>query len=498
MSRGAVASGDELSARAGCDVLAAGGNAVDAAVATSLLAGHTLPTMTGLGGGGVTTIHHEGRVYVLDHFATLPGLGLDKAARREPEVIFVPFEGVRLPFRVGRPTISVPGQVAGLFAMHERFGRMPFAELAQPTIDAARKGTVVTEGQRRAFALLEPIFRRTPQAWDITGHGDRLIDVGERMFNAPLADTLEALVSEGPRLFYDGEIGRRIAGCSDGHVSEQDVAAYQPAWREPLQTTYRGHRIYVPGVPSLSGAMMVRALQELEAGGEMPAVGSYPYWQRIAAAHRAGAALRTEDYETRLFEEGFLDTVVSDCPGGSTMQCSTIDGNGMAVSATSTVGEGCGFVIPGTGVMLNNFMGEEDILPPDRPWQAGARMATSMCPTYVQSRDGRQLAIGAAGSSRIRSAILQVLVHTLDGHEALDDAVERARIHTEGDTIFIEAYGRIPPEVDALKPLGSEFVITYEAGFFFGGVQAVGLSDATGLEAAADHIRRGCHAIVLS
>ncbi len=502
MTHGACASGDPYSAAAGRDALAAGGNAVDAAVAAALMATFTVPTMTSLGGGGVMMLRVDGKTIVCDHFARLPGLGFT-GERREADVLVVPFEGVRLPFRVGRPTIAVPGAVAGLFEIHERYGRMPLAEVAAPTIRAAREGVVVKQGQSRAFALLEPILRRTPGSWALVGAADRVLEPGETLRNAPLADALSALVDDGVALFYEGEMADRIVEVSEGCVTREDLAAYEPVFSEPLTGNYRNWRVLVPGAPSMTGGQILVGLEHLAQGGPMPRFDTPSYWERIAESQRACEALRDEDYERGMFDDGYVAGRVADHPGGSTMQLSAVDEHGNAVAYTTTVGESAGFVIPGTGILLNNFMGEEDILPEHMAPVPGVRMLTAMCPTLLERKagaghdgDSRLVALGAAGSARIRSAVLQVAVHVMDSGLVLQEAVAHPRIHVEGETIYIEAHGRTPEEVTALQPLGRESVMTYEAGFFFGGVQAARVN-AEGFSAAADVERRGCQGYVV-
>lgn len=495
MTRGACSSGDALSARAGCAMLEAGGNAMDAAIAAKLVASVTLPTMTGLGGGGVLTARMDGEVFVGDHFARMPGLARGEVAS-EPEVVIVPFEGVRLPFLVGEATIAVPGMVAGIMDAHARFGRLPFADVVAPAIEVARGGMTITEGQAKAFALLEPIYRRTPESWALVGPEEHVAKPGDRMKNEDLARTLEALRDEGADVFYRGELARRFVEISNGWVTREDLAAYEPVYGKPLRGTYRDWQAAIPGAPSLTGAQLLKAFEVLDARGLPGAFDSVPYFEALVDAMRAGAAIRTFDYEERIFEEGFLEALVSRNPGGSTMQCSAVDSEGNAVSWTSSVGEGCGLVLPGSGVVLNNFLGEEDIVPEHMPRIAGRRMLTSMCPILLQSGSGRVVALGAAGSARIRSAILQVAVHVVDGGQRLQAAVDHPRVHAEGDTIYIEAYGRTPEAVQALEPLGSEAIMTYELGFFFGGVQAARL-EGDSFSAAADTARRGCAGFVV-
>lgn len=496
MTAGAIASGCPYSAGAGADILAAGGNAVDAVVGAALTASFTLPTMTGLGGGGVLTMRMDGELATCDFFAALPGLGRVDP-RPAPEVIVVPFEGVRLPFKVGTPSVAVPGFAAGLTEVHERHGRIPFRELAAPAIELARAGVSVTEGQHRAFALLEATFRRTPETWALIGRRDHVVEEGDLLRNEPFADFLEAYVSEGPAVLYGGEVADRLVEVTDGYVTHRDLDSYAPTWGRPVSTSYRGSVVHTLGRPSFSGALLLRALALLDTDGPMPPYGDYEYWERIADAVRRSEVLRDPDFETRIFDDGFLDRFVAECPGGNTMHISVVDSEHNAVSLTTTVGEGAGFAIPGTGIVLNNFLGEGDIFPDHVEHVPGRRMMTGMAPTLVEDDAGGVLVLGSAGSARIRSAILQVLVHVLDSGLGVQPAVLAPRIHPDGDTIYIESHGRTPPEVTALHPLGVEAIMTYEVGFFFGGVQAARWDSSAGFDAGAESERRGGSAVVL-
>jgi gamma-glutamyltranspeptidase/glutathione hydrolase len=450
--------------------------------------------MTGLGGAGVFTVRAGGRVEVLDAFATLPGLGREADVAPEPVKVELDLEGLRVPFQVGAASVAVPGLVAGLWELHARHGRLPLAELLRPAIRKARRGTVMTEGQFRSFDVLEAIFRQSPEAFSLVGDDRGLYRVGETFRNAALADTLELLSAEGPRAFYEGDIASGIVEATSGFLTRADLRAYRTVWRRPLEGTYRGHRVCVPAIPSLTGALLLLGLAHLEAGGPMPAPSDPPAWGRIADALRHGDRLRTEAYESSLFEEGYLERVVATSRSGSTMQCATVDAEGQVVSCTSTVGEGSGIVSAVHGFVLNNFLGEEDIVPRGALQRPGARMMTGMSPALIESPDGTWIALGAAGSARIRSALLQVISHVLDGRLSLQEAIEQPRIHVDGDTLHVETFGRTPAEIEALRLLGENVVPTAERpGFYFGGVQAVART-GRGFDAGAEAARRGAAA----
>ena len=496
MTHGAVASGDIYSADAGAAILEAGGNAVDAAVAAALVACVTLPTMTSLGGGGLFTMLVDGRVTVCDHFASVPGIKLKNRGPRELDLVTVDFEGISVDFRVRAPSIAVPGTVAGLWEVQLRHGRLPLREVAKPAIDMARRGFVVTQGQRKAFLLLDEIFRMTPEAWALLSNDDEVAREGETLQNVQLADTLACLVEEGPAAFYEGDIASAIVEASEGWLTPQDLMAYGAHFREPLEGTYRGWTMRFAAMPSVTGGMVMSALQYLAEGAPLPGQLGVEGTRRLAEAMRRAQATRTHEYETRLFEDGYLQSLFAGCPGGNTMHISTADDEGNLVSYTTTVGESAGLVAPGTGVILNNFLGEEDILPAGGMGAAGKRMMTSMCPVVMSDGHGTRVALGSAGSARIKSSILQIILNVIDRGMSLREAVLVPRIHVEDDTLYVEGYGRTEAEVDALRPLSESFEATWDCGFFFGGAQAV-LQGPKGFQTGADEERRGCVARIV-
>ncbi|MDJ0520467.1 MAG: gamma-glutamyltransferase [Planctomycetota bacterium] len=496
MTHGACASGDPHSAKAGADILKAGGNAVDATVAAGLVAAVTQPTMTSLGGGGILTLRVDGRVIVCDCFSTLPGINLRKRGERELDVVTVSFEGIDVDFRVRAPSIAVPGTVAGLWETHARYGRLPLAEVAAPAVQAARYGYRVTEAQGKAFNLLGEIYRMTPQSWALLSNGRETAEKGELLRNPDIADTIEQLVEEGAQVFYTGDIGRAITTAAEGWLTPEDLAAYKPIFREPLLGTYRGWVLYAPAIPSVTGGMLFATLRALDDEGPLPRDMKLGDWRRLVDAMLHMERVRTEEYEERLFEEGYLQSMLAACPGGNTMHISAADEDGNIVAYTTTVGESAGIVAPGTGVILNNFLGEEDIYPGTGDDHPGRRMMSSMCPLIADDGQGRSIALGSAGSARIKTAILQILVHLIDGGVSPREAVRRSRVHAEGDTLYIEGWGRTRDEVSELKTLAEKTESTWDCGFFFGGAQVVEHT-SDGFRTGADEDRRGCVAYVV-
>jgi gamma-glutamyltranspeptidase/glutathione hydrolase len=245
---GLVASGHPLVTAAAAEILRAGGNAFDAAVAAGFAAAVAEPALTSLGGGGfLLSRTADGRARVYDFFVDTPGRGRDGARL---ETHFVPVT-VRFPasqqeFKAGLGSVAVPGNLAGLLQVHETLGRISLHTVVAPAARLAREGVPLNATQARFLGLLEPILTLTPGAAAIFAPGGKLPAEGELLRNPDLADTLERLPEERGRSFYEGEVAQRIAAdmrSGAGLLTAEDLAAYRVLEREPLACEYRGLRL---------------------------------------------------------------------------------------------------------------------------------------------------------------------------------------------------------------------------------------------------------------
>ncbi len=491
---GVCAAGDVAGAKAGADVLAEGGTAADAVIAAVLAAAVTLPTMTGLGGGAVFLVHDESGTRVLDAFADVPGRGASDLDPPAAIPVTLPFGDIGVTYFFGPGTVAVPGLVSGLFALHERCGRLPFARLACPAAELARHGCDVGEAHERMFAMVAPFYAGDPACFALIGDEGGTFVAGRRRSNPPLADTIGALALEGERFVRDGPYAQDLIDATEGLVTRDDLAAYRVAWREPIRETYRGRTVIAPAAPSIAGVQTLAALAAFERGGPLsPEPSPSDVW-RLAEALQRAERLRDATFDVRREDATFLRACIAACRGGSTVHVVAADREGRVVGCTSSLGEGSGVVVPGTGVLLNNFLGEPDIAPADRRAARGTRMMTSMSPTLVVHRaadGGGVVGLGAAGSSRIRSAIPQVVLNHLDRGLDLAAAIAAPRIHVEDGTLHVEGHGRTEGEIEALLAWpGGNSLANRPLSFFFGGVQAVSF-DGRSFDAGADVARRG-------
>lgn len=492
---GAVAGGNPLTVRAGLDVLRAGGTAVDAAIAAQLMACVCEPLLTGLAGGGLGIVRTAGQTQVCDFFSDVPGRGGDSTSGSAMQAIDVDFGPDVQRFWIGAASVAVPALAEGLWAMHAAHGTLPLAELAAPAVAAARGGVPATVGLCRSIRLLTPIMRCDPLLRAMFLHDDAPILPGTRFVQPALADTIEQLGREGPAFLRAGPGATDILrACAGGHLTPADLADYRAAWRAPLMTRHAEASVWLPGPPSQAGLQVIASLQALS---EQPPADPYggAALQRLTAAMAANEALKGDDFQARLFEGGFTSDWLARCAAGNTTHVSVIDGAGDAVGITSSLGETAGIVAPETGLILNNFLGEEDVNPPHAPRPVGARLLTMCCPTLLDRPNAAggvdTWVMGSGGSSRIRSALLHGVVYTIDHDLPADAVVAAPRAHLEGGTLRYETIGR-----GADLQVAHADAIAFEApGLFFGGLHIAGTVDG-GFVGAGDARRSGESGVV--
>jgi gamma-glutamyltranspeptidase / glutathione hydrolase len=456
--RGALAAGHPLTAAAGADVLHAGGNVADACIAAAAVSWICESPLTGPGGGGFLLVHRadEARTQLLDFFVAVPERA---AAPSELIELLVDFGDSQQIFYTGPMSVAVPGTVLGLWEAHARWGSVPWPELLAPAAKLAREGVVLSEAQAYLHEILDPLLRYSPEGDALYGPG-RALRVGERLEMPELADTLERLGQEGPDYLYRGELAVRIAGHVP--ITLADLARYEVIEREPLAASYRGDELRTNPPPSAGGRLLAVGLEALGAAEATPLA--------IVRAMEAQEARRT------------------DAAGGTT-HISVVDGNGDAASLSCSLGSSGGVVVPGTGIQLNNMLGEPQLAGETRP---GARVTSLMTPALLL-RDGRpRLVLGSAGSTRLHGAILQVTANVAARGLGVEEAVEAPRIHFENGVAHCED----PAAADALEAAGYPVVRWRARNLFFGGVSAVEIRDDGSLAGAGDP-RRGGAAIVV-
>lgn len=523
--KGAVAAGHPLTAEAGAGILAAGGNAVDACIAAAFVSWVTESPLTGPGAGGFMLVHRarDGRDLLLDFFVAVPGRGLRTSAGAEMEAVDVPFGSgdTTQTFLVGGPACAVPGAVAGLAEAHRLYGTVPWATLLEPAIALARGGVELTPSQALLHSVLDAVLRRDRDGRRVYGERKPL-GLGGRVVMGDLAATLELLAAGSAEPFYRGELARRIATAvqaGGGRITEEDLASYRVVRRRPVRAGYRGHELVSNPPPSSGGILVAFALSVLDRIGVGGPAGSAEALAVLAEVAREATRARGGGFTADLHRGGLPRRLLSDTRVGaavaeilargvgepedehaglpSTTHVSVVDGKGNAASLSASTGCGSGVFVPGTGIHLNNMLGEIDLNPPGAPAQPGRRLTSMMAPS-VLLRDGRpRLVIGSAGSERLRGAIVQTIVNVVGHGLSVEEAIERPRVHLDGDGLHCEG-GIDPTEAGRLADRGYRLVRWpgRERNLFFGGVSAVGARGDGGLEAAGDP-RRGGHGVVV-
>ena len=466
---GVIAAGHEVTARVGADVLRAGGNAVDAAVAAMLASFACEPLLTGLGAGGyMLVVSPEEAPVLLDFFVEAPGRGADATARAELIPITISFGDAVQVFNIGAASVGCYGTPAGICAASNRFGRIPLTDLVAPAARLARHGVTVTEAQAYLFRILADIVLSTPECAAVFAPDGRLPGVGDTVHQPELADAVERLGEEGSDPFYRGDIARAITewvSQRGGMLTASDLEAFRVIDREPIEVTYRGRTVLTNPPPSAGGILIARALGWLEDDSEPPDV------ERVVEVMERTQAERTPEFLAGLDDPEFVQRFL-DGGGrfGSTTHIAVLDGEGGACSVTCSNGACSGIVVPGTGMHLNNMLGEQDLNPLGfHRHPPGRRLPSMMAPTVVVRDGSAELVLGSAGSNRIRSAILQTIIRVVDEGVRAGAAVQAPRVHFEDGVVYAE------PGVDtsALERAARPIARFRARNLFFGGVQAV-------------------------
>jgi gamma-glutamyltranspeptidase/glutathione hydrolase len=514
--RGIVAAGHPETAGVAAAILGEGGNAVDAALAAMCAATVVEPALCSLGGGGFLMVlpaagAEAGRPAVFDFFAQTP-----LARRPDTAVDFYPihadFGAVRQEFHIGLGAIATPGVVKGLFAAHRHFGRLPLTALVAPAVALARQGVPVSGMQAGIITIIAAILSATPSARALFASPARpaeLIGEGEVLCLPGLADVLETLAIEGEDLFYRGEIGQRLVrdcAAHGGHLTLADLKEYRCEVRRPLVREAFGARVLLNPPPSTGGLLvafalgLIEALRPQELGvGSGACLKALAEVMRVANRARIERALHTQPPENQaeaMLAPDLLARYRAEILGRpavvrGTTHVSVIDRFGTAASLSISSGEGSAYVIPGTDIMLNNMLGEEDLAPEGlQRWPVNTRLGSMMAPTVAQAPGGDVIALGSGGANRIRSAILQVLLNLLAFRMSVADAVAAPRLHVEGDAVAIEP-GHAEGAVAALAAAFPETQRWDEKSMFFGGVHAVRRRRDGSVEGVGDDRRGG-------
>jgi gamma-glutamyltranspeptidase / glutathione hydrolase len=458
--KGAIAAGHPRTAEVGARILEQGGNAVDACVAAGFASWVTESPLTGPGGGGFMLVHtaRDRRTRVLDFFVAVPS-GL----LAEPEAVTVIFEGEQSQvFRIGPDSCAVPGSTAGLEAAHRAYGSLAWPDLVKPAVELADGGVEVTERQAYLHRILAPMLAATPCSG---------LETGDRLTWPDLARTLERIALRGAAAIYSGDVSQKMVRAVPA-ITTSDLESYRVIRRRPLRSPYRGAEYVSNPPPSSGGVLIAYGLRRLEEPGRAGSPAAVALLARVMEEQTRARARRL----TRALGEV-----------GGTTHISVLDDAGNAAALSVSTGSGSNVVVPGTGIHMNNMLGEFDLAGTlARP---GERMTSMMAPSLVVEHGRPRLVVGSAGSSRLRGAVMQIVVNVLGHGQDVANAIAAPRVHLEGDVLHLE-----PPLDPGNVPY--ELARWNERNLFFGGVSAVEqLADGT-LGAAGDPRRGGAGVVV--
>ena len=495
MKYGSVAAGNKTTVNAAMEILKDGGNAFDAAVCAVFTSMTSEYTLTGACGGGVMLAYpKESEPIVFDFFVHTP----ERYSVKNLEFfrIEIDFGPASQFFYIGKGSVAVPGNTIGLLHIHSRLGSLPLSRILEPAIRTAKSGAIINNAHEYLFKILDPILSHTKTGEILFRPNGKTIKAGERFNNPDFAKYLEQIIVEGSNFLYRGDLTDKIHDYmgDGGLLTREDLSNYEVIERTPLKTNFNGKTIITNPMPSPGGTLISFALKIISQKFPGKEIDNRLLTLVMRLVQTARSQIISKKYKIESLTEilspsyfkrfsDLFDSEISlkpnkEKPGsGSTTHISIIDSQGNAASVTTTNGEGCGHIIPGTGIMMNNILGEEDLNPDGfHNWETTKRMETMMSPTIVIGDLGPELVLGSGGSNRIRSAITQVILNRFTKNMTLEEAIQAPRIHLEENIIHCES----GINTAKLNFPWSTIHHWHEKNLFFGGVNAVTPTNAVG------------------
>lgn len=486
-----IASNEQRASDAGNEIIRAGGNAVDAAVAVGFALAVTYPVAGNLGGGGFMVIRmNDGRVASIDYREVAP-----LAAHRDMYL-----DSLGNPTNasvVGYRASGIPGAVAGMAEALSKYGTMPLARVMEPAIRLARDGFVVDSALHRSLESSTNYLSRF-DARDVFFSNGRALEPGTLFRQPALARTLSLIAAQGPRAFYGGEVGDSLVAAmraGGGIFTMEDLRRYRPEWRTPIRSSYRGYTLFTMPPASSGGVTVTETMNMLETWDTLPAWGSAAYAHILSSAYQRAFI----DRNSRLADPAFVSVPIDQLtsktyaralaatidpsrktptpPDGKqivdrmhTTHYSVVDDKGNAVATTTTINNGYGSAVylKNVGFFMNDEM-DDFAVAPGKPNMfglvqyeqnaiaPGKRMLSAMSPTIVVDPRGELLlVVGAAGGPRIITATSQVILNVIDHRMTLSDAMRAPRLHHQAlpDTLYVEANGLLSSAADSLRAMG--------------------------------------------
>lgn len=495
--RVAIAATGPASLGAGQAVVAEGGNAVDAAIAAAIASMSTEPGIVSPAGGAFVTVWpRDGSPVVIDGNVAMPGRGLPREAFGGGVREVVTQYGGGVTMHAGHGSVAVPGALPACERAVARFGSRPWESVVAPAAGACRDGYPIGGAAALYLSLVAgPLFGDDEGARRLTHRADgSLFVAGDVAHNTDLAAVLDAVGREGASLLLTGDLGHALAdemAANGGLVTAADLTAYEVVDRVPVRRQVGDWDVAVNPPPSVGGPMLAVMLSELQRAHRFS-------WDDVLRIQRAVLAYRlaVHDVSPDLDADGhaLLSAVERHGLAGlptsaSTAHISAVDSEGLACAVTMSSGYGSGVTIPGTGLLLNNALGEPELNRRGLHTLApGTRLASNMAPTVARAQDGRVLAVGSPGADRITTALMQVLAQLCLHGMDLDEAIRAPRVHVRFEesgepVVEHEASPEITAAIAAAGLRGHDHG---ELSMYFGGVGAAHLDEQGDLRAAGD------------
>ena len=442
-----ISAGHEETLAAAKEILLAGGNAVDAAIAAYLMAFVAEPCMASAGAGGFALVQQaNGGINMVDFFCQTP-IQKIKEADLEFYPINVDFGPTTEDFYVGMGSMATPGAISGIYAMHQRWGTMPMPMLAAQAIDKAKHGLALNTFQAIDLLLLKDIFSISPRSREIFFNGDEIKKEGDKIYMPELADFLDNLSKEGSDLFYKGEIAQQIVNDGKelgGSLTLADLSNYQTIFRKPMSFHWNNYEVFTTAYPSSGGAILAAFLKRFEQKTSRRIQhNSSEHFDTLVSVNQFVNTIKDNDADIQQYLKQEFDIQTKALNKNSntsgTSHFNIVDKNGMAVALTTSIGEGCGYFIEGTDMHMNNMLGEGALLPNGfHSWIENARLRSMMTPTMVKKEQDLCLVTGTGGAGRIPFMLAQTIINTLHFGLPLEAAIHAPKLYFDRNELNAE------------------------------------------------------------
>jgi len=406
------------------------------------------------------------------------------------------FGGTTQEFHIGLGAMSVPGNIKGLYQLHSDLGRLPFKEVLQPAIEAAKNGYQFSSYTAMLGKMVLPIWENVDDEDFFFRTNGQLLKEDEIAYATKMGNTFEYFAQNGIREFYEGEIAQNIADdCRDkgGYLSIEDFLNYKVIKRKPVQFEYQGKHIFTNPPPSLGGSLIEMGLKMADSLNN-----TQHGLNTLVDTMRIINEKRKQGLDKEIMAKGLDNPVDALNVLGNTTHISIIDDEGNAVSTTTTHGEGSGYCAPNTGIIINNILGEADLMPDGfHNWPCNQRIASMMAPTMVIGKNGIEAALGSGGSNRIRTAIMQVIENLVKRNLSVTEAVSNPRMHLEFGSLEVEP-GFNEDQLAEIKLQNQEVLnIWKNKAMFFGGVHCATVKENGELDGSGDERREGMQRYII-